>query len=138
MADLNGALERLERLLAPIRENGIRNRIAGEWRSAADGRTFETRSPVDGSAIARVARGGSADIDEAARAAKAAFAAWRDVKATERRRSCTASPMALSPRRRDRHARMLGHRPGLALHVQGRPARCGELPLLCRPRAGSP
>ncbi|KRB55141.1 2-hydroxymuconic semialdehyde dehydrogenase [Rhizobium sp. Root708] len=57
-------------------ENGVLNRIGGEDLPAAEGATFETISPIDLKPLARVARGGGADIDRAAKAAKAAFPAW--------------------------------------------------------------
>jgi 5-carboxymethyl-2-hydroxymuconic-semialdehyde dehydrogenase len=68
-------LEKLETHLVRFRSGGIRNLIAGK---DADGTAgwFETRSPVDDSLIAQVARGTVADVDRAAQAAKAAFPAW--------------------------------------------------------------
>jgi gamma-glutamyl-gamma-aminobutyraldehyde dehydrogenase/4-guanidinobutyraldehyde dehydrogenase/NAD-dependent aldehyde dehydrogenase len=55
--------------------------VAGEHRDAASGATFATRSPRDGTEIARVARGRSPDVDLAVRAARAAFddGRWRDL-----------------------------------------------------------
>ena len=47
--------------------------------------TFETRSPVDKSLIAQVARGTADDVDRAAAAAKAAFKAWAALAADKRR-----------------------------------------------------
>jgi gamma-glutamyl-gamma-aminobutyraldehyde dehydrogenase/4-guanidinobutyraldehyde dehydrogenase/NAD-dependent aldehyde dehydrogenase len=47
--------------------------IDGRFVPAADGRTFATVSPRDGSEIAQVARGGAEDIDRAVRAARRAF-----------------------------------------------------------------
>jgi 5-carboxymethyl-2-hydroxymuconic-semialdehyde dehydrogenase len=73
---------RLQRLLAPLGAG------LGHW---IDGRrvdapaTFETRSPVDKSLIARVARGDAATIDRAAQAAKAAFKPWAAVASETRR-----------------------------------------------------
>lgn len=57
-------------------KDGVLNRIAGEDVAAVDSSTFETLSPVDLKPLASVARGGAADIDRAARAAKAAFPGW--------------------------------------------------------------
>lgn len=66
-------------------QSGIPNRIAGTDRAGGSGR-FESRSPVDKSLICEVARGDAADVDAAAKAAHEAFADWRDLKATERRK----------------------------------------------------
>ncbi len=71
--------------LVRFRETGILNRIAGQD-VAGSGGTFETTSPVDKSHICHVALGTSAEIDAAAKAAKAAFPAWRDMPALERKK----------------------------------------------------
>ena len=47
--------------------------IDGRFVPAADGQTFATVSPRDGSEIAQVARGGAEDIDRAVAAARRAF-----------------------------------------------------------------
>jgi phenylacetaldehyde dehydrogenase len=47
--------------------------INGQWKHAASGKTFDTYNPATGEVLARVAEGGSADIDEAVRAARKAF-----------------------------------------------------------------
>ena len=86
MSDLQQNIEKLQGYLARFRETGVLNQIGGEACPAASGATFETTSPVDDSLICKVARGGAADIDAAAEAAKAAFPAWRDLAATERRK----------------------------------------------------
>ncbi len=62
--------------LARFKENGVLNRIAGEDLPAEGGATFETISPVDLAPLAVVAKGTAADIDRAAKAARAAFADW--------------------------------------------------------------
>ena len=85
MTDLHSNLKKLDGYLGRFRETGVQNRIGGEDRGAASGDSFETRSPVDDSPICAVARGGAADIDAAAQAAKAAFPAWRDMPAAERK-----------------------------------------------------
>jgi len=85
MSDLDTNIGKLDACLARFRDTGILNQIGGEARSAVSGETFETRSPVDESLICMVAKGGSADIDAAAKAAKDAFPAWRDMAATGRK-----------------------------------------------------
>jgi len=77
--------QRAKELLARYAEAPILNRIAGQDRAAASGDSFETMSPVDLAPIGRVARGGAADIDEAAQAAHDAFPAWRDLDGAKRR-----------------------------------------------------
>jgi 5-carboxymethyl-2-hydroxymuconic-semialdehyde dehydrogenase len=74
MSDLSTHLAKLKTHLARYRENGILNLIDGKDATATE--TFETRSPVDESLICSVARGTAADVNAAARAAKAAFPAW--------------------------------------------------------------
>ncbi len=85
MTALDRNLNTLANLLERFRKNGIQNRIAGQDQPGAGG-VFQTHSPVDESLICDVAHGTAADIDAAANAANAAFPAWRDLPATERRR----------------------------------------------------
>ncbi|MFM0010284.1 aldehyde dehydrogenase [Paraburkholderia sediminicola] len=47
--------------------------IDGEYRDAADGRTFDCLSPIDGKLLAKVADSGAADVDAAVAAARRAF-----------------------------------------------------------------
>src|SRR5262249_40660748 len=63
--------------------------IAGEWRDALSGETFETINPATEEVLATVARGRDEDIDLAVRAARAAFAdgsPWRRMPPAERAR----------------------------------------------------
>jgi len=76
MSKLDDNIAKADAYLARFREQGVLNHIAGEAVPARDGTTFETISPVDLKPLARVARGGAADIDVAAKAAKTAFPAW--------------------------------------------------------------
>ncbi|MBI4922690.1 MAG: aldehyde dehydrogenase family protein [Devosia nanyangense] len=50
-----------------------RNFIDGKWLDAADGRRIAVTDPATGGVIAEVARGGSADIDQAVAAARRCF-----------------------------------------------------------------
>ncbi|UWQ32537.1 5-carboxymethyl-2-hydroxymuconate semialdehyde dehydrogenase [Leisingera sp. M527] len=86
MSDLTSNIETLNGHLARYREAGIQNLIGGESRPAISGASFETTSPVDESLICSVAKGGAEDIDAAAKAAKEAFPAWRDMPALERKK----------------------------------------------------
>ena len=85
MTALAENIGKLDQFLARFRENGIQNRIAGADTPGGGG-VFQTLSPVDERPICDVAHGTAADIDAAANAAHGAFAAWRDMAATERRR----------------------------------------------------
>ncbi|WP_435119753.1 aldehyde dehydrogenase family protein [Amycolatopsis thermoflava] len=58
--------------------------VGGDWVPAAGGDSIDVLDPATGGVLARVPRGGAADIDAAVTAAQAAFPAWRDTPATER------------------------------------------------------
>lgn len=61
--------------------------IGGTWRTCASGETLPVINPSNGEDIARIARGGRADVDEAVEAAKAALAGeWGAMTAAERGR----------------------------------------------------
>jgi 5-carboxymethyl-2-hydroxymuconic-semialdehyde dehydrogenase len=85
MTALNDNIAKLSGFLARFQDTGIQNRIAGVDRPGSAG-TFQSISPVDKSVICEVAHGTDADIDAAAEAAKAAFPAWRDMPAVERKK----------------------------------------------------
>lgn len=85
MTALNDNLKKLDGHLARFRKAGIQNRIAGQDVPGSEG-VFQTVSPVDRSVICDVAHGAEADINEAAKAASEAFAMWRDMPATDRRK----------------------------------------------------
>jgi phenylacetaldehyde dehydrogenase len=60
--------------------------INGKWVSSKSGKTFPTYDPSTGEVLAMVAEGDKADIDEAVKAARAAFekGPWRKMTASER------------------------------------------------------
>ncbi len=62
--------------------------IDGQWRPARSGRTFATIDPATEQVIAQVAEGDAADVDDAVRAARAAFdeGPWPRLDARERGR----------------------------------------------------
>ena len=60
------------------------NRIGPDDVPARDGRTMEVLSPSDGSVVAHMPRSGSADVDAAVAAARAAFKTWSRVPAPVR------------------------------------------------------
>src|SRR5688572_8212369 len=55
----------------------LQNYIGGRWVGTAE--TFQACNPADDQVIAEVASSGTADVDAAVDAARAAFAQWRDV-----------------------------------------------------------
>ena len=62
--------------------------IDGRFVDAADGRTFDCISPIDGRVLARVARGGGEDIARAVSAARRSFEAgvWSEAKPSHRKK----------------------------------------------------
>ncbi|GAB2997944.1 aldehyde dehydrogenase family protein [Amycolatopsis acidiphila] len=58
--------------------------IGGEWVPAKSGETIEVINPATRKVLARVPRGGGADVDAAVDAASAAFPAWRDTSPAAR------------------------------------------------------
>src|SRR3954454_9545695 len=78
--------DRAAPLLAKLNADGIGHMIDGKTVPSISTATFETRSPVDGSVLATVARGNAEDIDRAATAAALAFKPWRDMSATMRKK----------------------------------------------------
>jgi 5-carboxymethyl-2-hydroxymuconic-semialdehyde dehydrogenase len=85
MTDLDQNLATLDRHLERFRRNGVQNLIGGETCPASTRASFETRSPVDESLIAEVARGSADDVDRAAKAAKAAFPGWAAMPGDKRK-----------------------------------------------------
>ena len=85
MSKLDENLKKAEAYLERFARDGVKNQIGGEAVDAADGATFETASPVDMKVLARVAHGKAADVDRAAKAAKAAFPAWKAMPGDARR-----------------------------------------------------
>ncbi len=86
MSELTDNLDKLRPHLERFAANGVLNRIGGKVVPAASGATFDNASPVDETHICAVARSGATDVDSAAKAAKDAFPAWRDMPGTERKK----------------------------------------------------
>ncbi len=51
--------------------------IGGKWKDAADGATFESKSPINGQHLAYCAQATKEDVDEAVKAAWKAFETWK-------------------------------------------------------------
>jgi 5-carboxymethyl-2-hydroxymuconic-semialdehyde dehydrogenase len=86
MSDLQTNIEKLNGYLARFKDTGVLNRIGGQDLPANSGKTFENHSPVDDSFICNVVKSDETDIDAAAKAARDAFPAWRDMPAAERKK----------------------------------------------------
>ncbi|WP_316225178.1 5-carboxymethyl-2-hydroxymuconate semialdehyde dehydrogenase [Bradyrhizobium sp. SZCCHNS3052] len=79
-------LDRAAPLLAKLKDEGIGHFIDGKVVPAISGAMFETKSPIDGTVLAKVARGNAEDIDRAATSAALAFRSWRDMAPAMRRK----------------------------------------------------
>jgi 5-carboxymethyl-2-hydroxymuconic-semialdehyde dehydrogenase len=85
-AALDKTIARAEAFLQRFRDRPVAHLIDGKP-DAGSGETFETLSPVDNTAIAKVARGGAAEINRAAKAATKAFrTVWSQTTGDARRK----------------------------------------------------
>jgi len=91
------------------------NFIAGEWRPAASGDTFENRNPARMTQlIGRFQKSGRDDLDAALRAAEEALPAWRAMPAPQRGEIILRAALILE-RDRDRIARQMTEEMGKPL-----------------------
>src|SRR3990172_9597345 len=79
-------VRKAEGFLRRFRDEVTTHFIEGKPHRGSSGGTFENLTPVDNTPIGKVAEGTAEDIDAAARAASAAFPAWRDTPGRERQR----------------------------------------------------
>ena len=63
----------------------VKHFIGGEFVDSADGKTFESISPIDNQPIATVAEGSAVEADRAVAAARAGFEVWSKMSPTERK-----------------------------------------------------
>ncbi|MFT5161283.1 MAG: 5-carboxymethyl-2-hydroxymuconic-semialdehyde dehydrogenase, partial [Paracoccaceae bacterium] len=84
MSNLTMNISKAQSYLERFATHGVLNRIGGNDSQGVG--WFDASSPVDGSHLAKVARSDAAEIDRAAKAAKAAFPAWRDFGGKERKK----------------------------------------------------
>jgi 5-carboxymethyl-2-hydroxymuconic-semialdehyde dehydrogenase len=83
---LEKSIARAEGFLKRFREQTVAHLIDGKA-DPGNGATFETQSPIDNTVIAKVARGGAAEIDRAAKAATKAFrTGWAQTTGDHRRK----------------------------------------------------
>lgn len=75
----------IERRPAFLDGNAKKLLIDGKWVEAASGKTFATVNPSTGESLAKIAEGGSEDVDRAVQAARRAFEGpWRKFKPHDR------------------------------------------------------
>ena len=83
---LDKSIEQAEGFLKRFRDKPVAHLIDGKP-DAGNGQTFETHSPIDNSVIGKVARGGAAEIDKAAKSAMKAFrTGWSQTTGDHRRK----------------------------------------------------
>ena len=58
--------------------------IGGEWKDASDGATFDVYNPANGEFLTKCAEATEKDVDDAVKAAWAAFPAWKEVQPQDR------------------------------------------------------
>ncbi len=85
-AGLRANLEKAERFLRRFRDEVTLHFIGGAPYPGSSGRAFENLTPVDNTSLGKIAEGTAEDVDAAARAASAAFPAWRDTSGRDRQR----------------------------------------------------
>src|SRR5258708_7500946 len=78
--------DRAAPLLAKLKAAGIGHMIGGKSMPSISGRTFETKSPVDGAVLAAAARATVGNVAGRGPAASRAFKSWRDMPATARKK----------------------------------------------------
>ncbi len=64
----------------------LANYVGGEWVEADTGRTQQVQNPATEEILAEVPLGSASDVDRAARAAQAAYPAWRSTPPVQRAR----------------------------------------------------
>ena len=63
--------------------------IGGKWRDAEGGKTFDVYNPANGEYMTKCAAASKQDVDDAVKAAWAAFPAWKKTSTTERAMALT-------------------------------------------------
>ena len=101
--------------------------IAGEWRAAEGGATFEVRDPATGSLLAEVSEAGKADVDAAVAAAAKALPKWRATSAFARAKILYAIGRAMQ-----RHGRLFAVLESLDNGKPIRESRDIDVPLAIR------
>ncbi len=71
---------------APDDVKKLNHLIDGEWVESTSGETFERHAPATGALVSVEAKGGTAEVEAAVGAARAAFESWSEVPGVERAR----------------------------------------------------
>ena len=79
-------LKKAEQYLSRFKNETLGHFIGGKADAGRSGSTFANTTPVDNAFINNVASGNAQDVDAAASAAEAAFADWRDMPGSQRRK----------------------------------------------------
>jgi alpha-ketoglutaric semialdehyde dehydrogenase len=112
---------------APSRPAG-RNYVAGEWRPAASGETYEKRNPMRPSeVVAAVASSSEQDVDAAVAAAEAAFAGWAALPLAKRASYLNAAAAALESRAEQIAQDMTAEMGKPLRESRGETARAGQI-----------
>jgi betaine-aldehyde dehydrogenase len=98
--------------------------VGGKWIGAKSGETLVVENPGRREPIAEIPRGTAADVDEAVKAAAAAFPAWRKVAPRDRGRMLLRIADALEAKAEE-IARTIALETGNALRTQARPEAKG-------------
>ena len=81
---LNDNLKAAAALLARFRQQPLPHFINGQACAGGSGRHFDNLTPIDNSVIGAITAGNADDVDQACKAAQAAFPAWRDLAGAAR------------------------------------------------------
>ncbi|WP_337870943.1 aldehyde dehydrogenase family protein [Meiothermus sp.] len=101
--------------------------IGGRWRSPASQEWFTTLNPANNQPLAEVAQANATDVDEAVKAARKAFASWRQTKGHVRARYLYALARQLQ-----KHARLFAVLETLDNGKPIRETRDIDIPLVAR------
>ncbi|WP_048647975.1 aldehyde dehydrogenase family protein [Nitratireductor soli] len=101
--------------------------IDGDWRAAKSGARFTSFEPATGAALAEISEAGSADVDDAVKAARKALSGWRKQTGYERARVLYAIGRAMQ-----RHARLFAVLESLDNGKPIRESRDIDVPLAIR------
>lgn len=118
---------------APAREWITRHRgefgvfAGGQWREPEGGERFDVVDPSSGKLLARVAQGGTADVDAAVGAARAAFGPWSALSGHARARYLYALARAVQ-----KHSRLLAVLESMDNGKSIRETRDLDIPLVAR------
>ncbi|MBN9020339.1 MAG: aldehyde dehydrogenase family protein [Rhizobiales bacterium] len=101
--------------------------IGGAWRRAKSGASFETTAPATGEVLAKIAHGGTADVDAAVKAAAKAAPAWKALSGHQRARYLYALARLIQ-----RHSRLFAVVETLDNGKPIRESRDIDIPLVAR------